>query len=136
MCDYLPNGGFVENRLTGLAFMDRSKNFYAINTFQEDSGQLRAGRMTGKISESKYEREVHIDSGSKIDHIEVNARRLYRGYGVIGLLIKRQIVANKVAARLDVGVLKMIRFKNLIFLQVCLKKAHGGMPPRVVELFN
>ena len=92
--------------------------------------------MTGKISESKYEREVHIDSGSKIDHIEVNARRLYRGYGVIGLLIKRQIVANKVAARLDVGVLKMIRFKNLIFLQVCLKKARGGMPPRAAVLFN
>ena len=92
--------------------------------------------MTGKISESKYEREVHIDSGSKIDHIEVNARRLYRGYGVIGLLIKRQIVANKVAARLDVGVLKMIRFKNLIFLQVCLKKARGGMPPRAAVIFN
>ena len=66
----------------------------------------------------------------------MNARRLYRGYGVIGLLIKRQIVANKVAARLDVGVRKMIRFKNLIFLQVCLKKARGGMPPRVVAGFN
>ena len=47
VCDYLPNGGFVENRLTVLAFMDRSKNFYAINTFQEDSGQLRAGENDG-----------------------------------------------------------------------------------------
>ena len=54
MCDHLPNGGFVENRLTGSAFMGRSKNFYAINTFQEDSGPLRAGRMAGKIGENEY----------------------------------------------------------------------------------
>ena len=47
VCDHLPNGGFVENRLTGSAFMGRSKNFYAINTFQEDSGQLRAGENDG-----------------------------------------------------------------------------------------
>ena len=54
MCGCLPNGGCVENRLTGLAFIDRSKNFYAINTFREDSGPLRAGRMAGKIGENEY----------------------------------------------------------------------------------
>ena len=33
MCRCSPDGVLIENRLTGLAFIDRSKNFYAINTF-------------------------------------------------------------------------------------------------------
>lgn len=38
--------------------------------------------MTGKIGENEYGRRDHFDGRLKIDHIEVNARRLYRGYGV------------------------------------------------------